>query len=987
MRNHRHNLLSAAAIILLVVGAAPQLSAENRRSDLDEAALIDELQKRGLTDLVLRLVERGDVKDPVAQQRLRIAVALADFQNTDKPIEQRQAALNNAIELQVKLIKQHPNHLQNPVWRTDLAEWVGWLWRSGQNANDAQAFYLYGVPSQTQIQLIESYAPRLLVQLDHADHLFHQLEGRIARDSNLQKNIEESGQNQKLFEQYWRGATQYYLAQNEFYTAILPQTHSYYSQLGDGSVRLQKLNAQEERDRLLSGAARRLERFTGSMGERFSQAARDQAAVIRAGALAAKGDINEALSIFDKVIRRGDEDYNNLLAQLGKAWALHQKKQTIASLAQLERLHRHQFVVSQGGVMYPLLVADVMHRIKLDAVAALPADQQARGLEAAYQPYFDLLNQLRQRADRDADVTSDQIAGLEGYIYQRWSQHHTDTPPQRLPAAVALGVATAARAQGAQLAGRAQKAQQTGDSSRAQQLHKQATSTLDQAISLLEPLLERSGLIDPIRARAMFNLGQSIYWRHNQDTDKQIQAATILLDQAERYPRESESEDAIHIAVEILLPLYYRPVRAVGVDRAYDRALTLLFTQYPDTRFADDMRHFFARDVLSPAGRLGEAAAVLEGVTVEHATYFDAKRDLLYILNDLIAASDNSVKRQSNIEKLQAASLRLERDGLETARRANPVAIRRTLQALDSEDDAIRQAAQRSSEAHAAAAYEAAATARIMLAQVHLFKDEADQGLALLADFDADYSAGERMIREATAKRMALLVAVDRVEDAADEAKRMIDRFGQQAVDEITNTVYRLDDEIEQLRQLAEKSPLITQREQWLAQGQRKSKAAAGIAGALVDRAVRINLPQDEIDHFKLLVVRTRRTAGDAAGSLKLAEKLYAAHPQDADTSFEYMESLFALGAPDKDRQLLGKAFQLCNALIRSYDHKQDDGAYPRRYWHSWLRTFQIMQAVDHNTQDIPVRIRFLEQRRSRFLGGEPYRSQLIKLRNQYERS
>ena len=93
------------------------VSVEGVGVSVDFGAVVDELGNRGMRELLLHLVESGRIKDPVAAAKIEIVqyrLTYTDDQSHSSPQRRTkaQAALDRTIDLQKKLIQQHPEHEQ-----------------------------------------------------------------------------------------------------------------------------------------------------------------------------------------------------------------------------------------------------------------------------------------------------------------------------------------------------------------------------------------------------------------------------------------------------------------------------------------------------------------------------------------------------------------------------------------------------------------------------------------------------------------------------------------------------------------------------------------------------------------------------------------------------------------------------------------------------------------------------------------------------------
>jgi len=973
--------------------AAPALAATP--DHLDPGALIDGLARRNMSDLLAHLVASEPPDDPVVAAQIDIAQLAM---RTADPILSRQQqidAVQRMTAVTEQLIADHGDHEQRPVWQTDLAERYFELHLAFAHIH-AAAFYDLGITTAEQRRAVEDHVADIFIHLAQADVRFRQLEDELARDAERRRMLDNTGQWTRLFEQYWRHKTQYYLALAAYHTALLPETHPYYRNLGEVRVPMQQRTAALERARLLDLAINTLDAMVRDSSSYMHKEARLSCALLLGRALAQRELYAEALAALAPVNEAGKGDMTHLLAALTRARALHRQSQSGSAELLLLELDRHPWAQANNALR--LLVKDQLHRLLLDrAAAAAPAQRDALIAEA-FEPYFALLAELRRQADPQQLQLA---AGLENYIYQRWKENVDPRGMMHnLPAAVVMGIGVAARAEGEQLARQAMQAQRDGDDAAAARLSAEARQRLHHAIELLDPLLRRDELTLPpfdrdrppadeaahrrldflraVRARTMYNLALATYWTDPLDSDIVLTAALQWTDLARQLPDQRESETAIEFAVKELARVYFLAPGTAGFQSAFNESLEVLFSSFPTTRFADDFRLTYITQTLMPTGRYEQVVRIADRVPFMHVSYFESQRERLYALLQLYldaGPNDRPPLRQSLVDAAQ----KLVRDAQQLLEDLTADDIERamaTRSRQDADEALLRQA-------HA---YNAAGHARLILARLAEEESRYVEALAQLTDFETRYAADMELVREAISRRISALIAADRIDEAGEQARLLMQLFEDEAAGTVNHVVNTLERQIDQLRRQASVTDGAQQRQRLMDRAASLAQVLVTLTGLLHDWALSQNFDAQEMLPYRLVRIKALCLAQQGAEAVEAASLLYRAFPNDALVRHHMGEALFTHGMQADSSQDLIAAAGHFDALIQGLQHHRTaDGKRPELYWNAWMRRAQIMDRLDQFTQDIPIRVNNLLTE-DPSLGGEPYRSELLRLRNKYTR-
>ena len=445
------------------------------------------------------------------------------------------------------------------------------------------------------------------------------------------------------------------------------------------------------------------------------------------------------------------------------------------------------------------------------------------------------------------------------------------------------------------------------------------------------------------------------YFLDRNDEDRQIKSAETMINLADRFPDASISKEAITAAVSgILRPLHSRPARPAGVEDAYQRAVIVLLDKFPTIAATHDQRLYYATTSLLPAGEHAAVVAVLVKLPFGHADYFQAQRERLYARLALLAQAPD----------------------------ADRPALAQTLQ---QDADSVRSEADRAAKAAtdpdaAAVSLNSAGHAALVLAELAAQSDKVDQAIRILSTFKQEYLADDELMREALSKRIVLLARVQQYDQAADEARLLMQEFPDDAAAVIDSVLSDLDTQIDGLRQNAAEELVDTKRKALEDRATASAQTAATLAQLLVDWAQDEGFDDDQMVPYKLLLAKSKRLAGNAAEAVAYLEPLTGRYPDDADVLHETAEALYLLGTDEA----LNRATGLYTALIDGLP-ADENRVYPPRYYNAWMRYLQISDRLSRNIADIALTVRQL-QLSDPNLGGEPYKSELEKLLARHDR-
>ena len=152
---------------------------------------------------------------------------------------------------------------------------------------------------------------------------------------------------------------------------------------------------------------------------------------------------------------------------------------------------------------------------------------------------------------------------------------------------------------------------------------------------------------------------------------------------------------------------------------------------------------------------------------------------------------------------------------------------------------------------------------------------------------------------------------------------------------------------------------------------------ASRLAHLLIKWAQRQQFNDEQMLPYQLVFIKSLRLAGDGTEALKRLSPLLERFSDDAEVAHHAGEIYFVLGG----RENLFKATHYYDLIIASFRQ----APYPEIWWNAWMRRFQIMDNLDQQTQDIPLRVRRL-QRIDAAMGGERFARQFQRLANKHAR-
>lgn len=700
-----------------------------------------------MSALAVEAAERASRWDSVTELRVQYQELLdraADARGTDPAraeelFKQAGQACGRAIERGRRVIAEYADDVEQPIWRSDLAEML-LVDELGVIHQQAADFYEFAIPTAEQAQAFGAAVVEALKLTSAADKML----ARLNEGDAAARLGEDAALRARLVEEYAAGRTDFFLAHAAYYTALLPEDDAYFAEAKDEPVASQR--------RALLELAGRLCVYLLAQG---SEDLRLAVTNLQGRVALRQGQTTAAIAYFDQVVARNKSDRTELLARLSRATALHEQGKDRLALASLAALERQ--TLRSANALDRLLVADLTHRILLAQAEKVAVEQRSEAVAAAYEPYVALLD--RGAGGSDAGV-------LRHFLFRRWEATvDAQTDLQSLAPLVRLGLGELALFDG-------QKLVREGDGA-AQEA--EARQLLRRSLALSQSVLSVQ-MTPSLRARALFNVGAATYWLDRQSAENRLKSAEVFRQVAEEYPGEPVAEEAIGHAVALLRSLYQLNPRPVGAAKAYAATADLLFSTFSTTATADQERLYYARAVLEPAGRHHDAAEMLGAIPPGQRDYFEAQQQMLLVLEAAFEEETGQVRDVTGAQIL-AQSGRLAEE----------------VQALTDDGDGERVASAR----------RALGVCRLVQSQVARLKGDYEGAVAALEEFEAQFATETDLIRLAKERRFLALAAAGRLEAMAETARQMMEAFAHEAaplIGEELDELNRRMDSLEEAR-------------------------------------------------------------------------------------------------------------------------------------------------------------------------------------------
>ena len=904
----------AVSLLLMCVPTAHGQAASGSEAKRDESQLIQTLSQYGMTELLEHLRETGGVQG-VEAELATIGQHRIDANDASLPIADRAAALDKAIAGYETLVTSEAlqRNPQRAIWMTELAELLlfdrMYLFDDPKEPRKAApAFAEFGVPTAAQREQMQRLVPRALELAQGADNALFNLRGELTANEALRNELEASGVLARLNREFRELRTPYVLALAEYDRSLM----------GDEADVLNQGETGAEARTLRQGAATRL----AGVVERSADLPpfQSRARALRGRVLMSQGKSAEAIEDLSAAIESlpadpqaaGAQPLDNLLAQLGRAFALQQSQGLDPAYEALREAEGHP--LARYPWPYGLLVTDARFRVAMANAQRQTGEQRRQAIAGAYNEYSRFLD----------TVEDPRMKGyLENVIAQRQAAAGTGADADELPVSVRADQAERLLNEGL--------AMRTDDATR-----DQGVAKLEESIVINEAITQDSATPKAVHAQAMFNLAQARYALDETDVRNIIEVAKLYRETAERHPESPKAEQAIGTAASLFGYLDTKENKPDDVRKEYETTAVLLFGKFRNTEPAFDQAVYYGQQVLE-IKRTQEgwraAADIYNLVPPKHPDYFLAQqRRLEALLEDYRSREPNLRNAVANeLEAEIGDVVQVAQAELETAQPGEP----------------LTQRQQR--------ATDALATASLARAGLALESNRAAEALTALEGFEDRFALAAGDLRASASQlRIRAAIAAERNDLALAEAERLMAEKPDAAERVVDDLLRNFEADIDRLQEAALRATSPT----LIADYQRQAAAIADtsveLSQLLLQRAKDEGVTGSALLGYQLPLAKALRLTGRPEEARQMLAPLLA-DPElenDGRLIFNAAETEFAMGAsgdfPDYkvvDAEALERAKGFYAKLvggIRASGSPPFDPPFDRMYWESLLHALAI---------------------------------------------
>jgi|GEM_PF-4508272 len=904
---------------------------------LDDGQFIDGLRRYGLSDLLLYYanhhVDGVGVQGGAAKELVQIAGHRMIFDDADRPMPERAAALESAIAAIESLIDRETDDTQQPIWLTDLAEML-LLNELTVVERLALDFVSLGVPTLEQLQAFESGVSRAAFAAQLADERLYELQGTLPLQKDYHARYIQTGLADRLFENYGQEFLPFYEGLAAFYASMLSESAVYW-QMKDQLAEAEE-TITDERRRLLQLADVKLSAFIRRQAD-LSLGYGRTANVARAMVQTRLGQTGLAVRLLDEVISEQADDLAEVRAVLAKAESLVAAGQPTSAERLVDQLASVLSERHPDWMFQRLLVADAHHRLlQVNAQGAL-------AVSASYRPYDQLI----------LSYADEERAGIKQLIAERWAQQletleiaegngQAGLRLADVPVPVRLSVSRFASQQGYRLV---IKGETPSDKA-------MGAARLEQAKRVAESLIGdgaiTAGLAPDQRIAAQYDLAVARIGLKPNHLTIRIESVRPLIVLAKSHPGVAESEKVIADATRWLRQMHAKVADEPGafpeLDGAMRDACRVLLTQYPMASITDDTRLYFAAAILFNAEKAySEAAEVLAGVPMAHEDYFAAQSLRMRCLWLTAKASQEQTGRPD------IATI----DGLATL--AQKITVEATQPRY----------------AESATAREALIAASLAQAQARFLMGDPAGAAQRLGELMRRYpDAPSSLVSEAMQTQLSVYAAAGDDAALAAAAEGLMTSNADQAVAILTVVLEGLRQEIDGLKLKRAKSGGSVADDLDLQIARRGSVAHALAAQLLGYTQQDEMLSEEQRLHYQLLEAKMLWLKGDAAMAVKRLEPIEAASPDSLPVVFHVSEARYLASNQSGLREPLEKAFVGFARIDKQYKNTPKP---PDMWWHARLRQIQIVERLKTEDSRAIVRNILQLEERDPALGGPMY--------------
>lgn len=946
--------LGFAVLAAAFVAVSPAYAQVSR---LDRDRLIEGLQQRDMSELLLHLAKTEKFADPtepkiieIQQLRIRANSTALDPEERVKSCEQALAAYRALID-----DPKFAEHPKRAMWQTDFAE-VVFLTYFQVLKGSAGEFLEFGLLTADQQKAAFQFAPEALRYLTEAERQFFSLQNQLPKLPDFADKYQNTGLFDRMMKEYWNQRTKFYTAYAAYYVALLPDWAPYYKNLGKDPV--QAKTPGEERKRLLKVAVTSIKPLAEKV-DGNPKPVRIAAQSLLARISIAAGDLGTASGSLDFVLKeKGVPPLGNFTAQLARIKLYHKQGKKPLVDQELKALRSSSF--AKGNILMYVLTYDLEHRLLLEG-ATTPAAQNA-----AFEPFERL---LKENPDPN----------LAAFINERFERRvageNADLSKQ--PVFVIAGLGERATIEGFQAM---KEAQEEHAEAARKKLVDAAAKKLKEAQKLNAEVLKRADAPPAIRGKALYYQGYAVYLLNPDEQVNFVEAMGLFAEVVEKHSDLSEAADAAGFAVgrmrEVLESVdaeQQGPWRK-ELLKNYSRMLKALLAKMPESKITDDQRSYYVFEVLLPTGQYTEAISVLQRVPRGHPTYFDSQRAMLDCMFQLHQRKTASGQASSPDDLLkESAKVRKEAED-----------------AILAVGDAAKPL-----DALVASGFTRLVDAEVSLSRRDDLKAAVTTAVNSLKDFEKKYGGDsdvqKDLVRRAIERRMLAYATAGDAKAAEAEGSTLLARYPQDAAPVIDSMLRDMVVEVDRLNDESRITKIIAERDEMLQRATNLAKTGELLARLLLDWAQKRGLQSDDLLQYQLIVAKSMTLSDKGAEAVAYLKPLVDSHPNDAIVLYHLAEANFAAGQDAKTGKMssdndLKQAQDLYNKLIKGIQPAdRKDPILGRVWWHAWLRTLQCSSLRNKGVEGIADRVEILRGIDDN-LGGPVFRASFERLERAHKK-
>lgn len=975
-------LFGLSCVLLPAWSASAQMNALRNKDD----QFIQALRDQGMSDLLDRFVEVAPPEEPIARRSLEIAqqqfraedtyaraissLSNGDVQAGEELFQVSRSAYEGVLKSQRALIEENPDDERVPVWQTDLADMLLRVYLP-QYHQKAPWYYEYGIPSAEQKKAFEDSVVLALEMTEDATRRLDGLASRVGADPSIRAKLEELGIWFKLQGQFGKVITPLYYGQSLHYVSLLPDSHPYYKALGaNPKIKNQASTPADERQRL-----RQLAQFA-LRGEVLEREDTQQIAQLFIGSSmvwsGGRNNADRAVAEHLDEVTRVSDGWEGYLATLSTAVAKKEAGdlQTGVEILQglLDSEQTIPYVRNDTSYHSRLIAADLMHRLLMEPTDKAQGKARTDLIATAYTtPYLPLI---------EVGPPYTQI------LYDRWaSMVKPDQDPNALPTLVRMGVGEQlglraktqafeaiqiSRADGVEAAKQSPQYQQM------QELFEQA-NTYNQSLAAPET-------DDQVRARALWNLGNNhvtVYQIENE-----LQAGQVSLDLLLVIPGPfatvvtelPDTEQAMGSAQQALTFLQFLDfqlnvkagqIRKPELREQYVQVAEATFVNWPTIEIAHSNRSYIGAYVYEPRKLWDKAVEVYRGCPPEHASYFDCRTQMMWVLRrqyrelfDQVEIMENNPPADDAAEEVKQTYARQLAD--------QKVEMDRVRRELLDDANHLRAVAERAIEDEVQpgrrfSALLALGAAKVVGSLMLGDAEETERALAMLEGFEQQFAPDgefselvaqqanvenaksnlDGIVRSGLESRILALVRGGRVDQAVPEARRMMDAFPDAGSFVINGVLNKLETEIKKLEEIVRNSRVPAVRSEKQAEIKSLADVAVAMGEMVVGWAKDQKFEGARLMQYERDLARSLLIAGRPGEAAKIIKPWIEEFDRDPNLALLAGNIFFAeaRSTPTKDEKNFIPAREQYTKVINAYGQMPNK---PPVYWETWYQNLLI---------------------------------------------